>query len=379
MRVFITSLFAHIFLNLYIGIRAWQAFPPKKIWRIPVLSFIGLEMLLYGVVYIFRDSLPDAIVHFGSLFCLSWLMAMVYFTIILLILDLLRLIHRRYPIYPRWVSRHYAQTKFILAIASIVIVGTCMVTGYFHGQKKIIKNIELTVQKENPAHKTLRIAIASDWHIGHIIQKKETQEIVRMINEQKPDIILIPGDILDHDLHIANLKHIDEDLKQLKAPLGVYAIMGNHEYRGWPDAKLRWLEKTGITMLLDSVISPDSTFYLIGRDDYTRKDTRKTIQELTKGLDTNKPMILMDHQPENLNEATQNGIDLAIYGHTHNGQVWPHGWMIAALKPMVYGTKQVGNTLHLVTSGIGMAGPPLRIGTDSEIVIVTVQFEPEKK
>lgn len=374
MRVFITSLFAHIFLNLYIGTRLWQALPRKKSWRIPAVSFIGAEMLLYGVIYIFHDFLPDSFIHFGALFCLSWLMAMVYFTIILLILDCLRLIHRHYPIYPRWVIKHYAQTKYILTCTSVVIVGSIMIKGYIHGQEKQIKEIELTVDKKNDKHRSLRIAIASDWHIGHVIQKKEVQQIVNLINAQNPDLILMPGDILDHDLHIATLQHIEDDLNQLKAPLGVYAVMGNHEYRGWPDAKLRWLEKTGIVMLRDSVVSPDSSFFLIGRDDYSQKAFRKTIHQLTYGLDKSKMLFLMDHQPETLYEATQNGIDIAVYGHTHNGQVWPHGWMIKALKPLVYGLKQIGNTTHLVTSGVGMAGPPLRIGTDSEIIIVTIHF-----
>ena len=379
MRVFITSLFAHIFLNLYIGTRLWQALPCKKIWRIPAVSFIGIEMLLYGTIYLFRDALPDSFVYFGALLCLSWLMAMVYFTIILLILELLRFIHRYYPIYPRWVTKHYAQTKYILTCASIIVVGSIMVKGYIHGQEKQIKEINLTVNKNNDKHRTLRIAIASDWHIGHIIRKKEVQQIVALINAEKPDLVLIPGDILDHDLHIATLQHIEDDLKQLKAPLGVYAVMGNHEYRGWPDAKLRWLKKTGIIMLRDSVVSPDGSFFLIGRDDYTQKETRKTIQQLTHNLDKSKMQILIDHQPEMLYEATQNEIDIAVYGHTHNGQVWPHGWMIKALKPLVYGLKQIGNTTHLVTSGIGMAGPPLRIGTDSEIVVVTIHFMETKQ
>ena len=377
MRIFITSLFAHIFLNSYIGWRVWHALPPKKGWRVPMVALIVMEVLLYGTIYIFRDTLPDSIMYIGGGICLIWLIAMVYFTIILMSLDLMRLIHRRWPIYPKWATKHYLLTKQFLLICSVLIVGTAVYNGYRNGESPIVKEVNLTVKKESPAHKTLKIVVASDWHIGHITRKKEVQNIVQMIKSQHPDIILLPGDIIDHDLHIAYTQKIDEDLRELNAPLGVYAVMGNHEYRGWPEAKIRWLEKSGITLLIDSVASPDGTFYLIGRDDFTNEERRKSLRELTRGVDTSKPIIVMDHQPErfSIDESTRNKADIAFYGHTHGGQIWPHNVLIHLFKPFVYGYRKIGGTHHYVTSGVGMAGPPLRIGSRSEITVVTVTFE----
>ena len=245
-----------------------------------MVLFFTLEVLLYGTIFIFRDSLPDKAMFIGSGICLIWLIAMVYFTIILLSLDLLRLLHRRWRIYPKWVKQRYLLTKQFLLICSILLVSTVLYNGYRNGQSPVVKQMELTVKKGNPVRKELKIAVASDWHIGHIVRKEETRNIVRLINSQNPDIVLLPGDLVDHDLHIAYNQNIDEELRQLKAPLGVYAVMGNHEYRGWPDAKKRWFAKSGITLLVDSVVSPDNTFYLIGRDDFVNEKKRKSMREL---------------------------------------------------------------------------------------------------
>ena len=377
MKIFITSLFAHVFLNLYIGWRVWYALPPKKPARVLLVLFFTLEALLYGTIFIFRDTLSEKALFIGSKICLIWLIAMVYFTIILLSLDLMRLLHRRWQIYPKWVKQRYLLTKQFLLICSTLLVSTVLYNGYRNGQSPVVKQVSLTVTKGNPVRKELKIAVASDWHIGHITRKEETQNIVRLINSQNPDLILLPGDLVDHDLHIAYRLQIDEDLRQLKAPLGVYAVMGNHEYRGWPDAKKRWFAKSHITLLIDSVASPDGTFYLIGRDDFTNEKKRKSMHELTQGIDTTKPIIVIDHQPEavSISEVTRNKADIAFYGHTHGGQIWPHSTLVSLFSPLVYGYKKIGDTHHYVTSGVGMAGPPLRIGSRSEIVIFTVGFE----
>lgn len=102
-------------------------------------------------------------------------------------------------------------------------------------------------------------------------------------------------------------------MKQLKAPLGVYVVYGNHEYRANRIAKYRWLKKTGATLLIDSVTRPDSSFYLIGRDDHINKK-RKPLHALMAGIDTTKPIIVLDHQPWSFAEMTMNGVDLGLHG-----------------------------------------------------------------
>ena len=122
----------------------------------------------------------------------------------------------------------------------------------------------------------------SDLHIGEVIGKDLVQKYVALSNAQHPDMVVLAGDIMDYESRFAENAHIEDDLKQLKAPLGVYIVYGNHEYRANRNAKYRWLQKTGGTLLIDSVVQPDSTFYLIGRDDFIHKK-RKSLHSLMEG------------------------------------------------------------------------------------------------
>ena len=134
-------------------------------------------------------------------------------------------------------------------------------------------DIYLTLPKKSSSRDSLKVVMMSDLHIGEMIGKKNVQRFVKMSNAQHPDLVVIAGDIIDYESRFAENAHIEDDLRQLKAPLGVYGIYGNHEYRANRFAKFRWFAKTGITFLVDSVVSPDSTFTLIGRDDFVNHES----------------------------------------------------------------------------------------------------------
>ena len=213
----------------------------------------------------------------------------------------------------------------------------------------------------------------SAQHIGEMIGKEMVQKYVRLSNEQQPDLVLLAGDIMDYESRFAEQAHIEDDLRQLKSTLGTYIVNGNHEYRANRIAKRRWLQKTGGTLLIDSLVAPDSSFYLVGRDDYINKK-RKTLQAIVKGIDHSKPLIVLDHQPNSFAEMTMNGVDLGLHGHTHNGQIWPYPLVMKLVFECPYGYYRKGNTQFYVSSGIGIAGPPYRVGTASELVVLHVRF-----
>ena len=213
----------------------------------------------------------------------------------------------------------------------------------------------------------------SDLHIGEMIGKELVQRYVKMSNAQHPDLVVLVGDIMDYESRFAEKAHIEEDLKQLKAPLGVYVVYGNHEYRANRIAKYRWLKKTGATLLIDSVARPDSSFYLIGRDDHINKK-RKPLHVLMAGIDTTKPIIVLDHQPWSFAEMTMNGVDLGLHGHTHNGQLWPYPLVMKLIYECPYGYHKKGPVQFYVSSGIGIAGPPYRVGTVSEMIVLHIRF-----
>ena len=380
MRVFLQSIFGQIIFSAYILWRGHQALPKKKSWQIPFILVFVLEIVIFFTGFLFYEYLPDKVFIPLMLVCNTWYIATLYLTLGLLVLEFLRLINKRWAWYPMYVNLYWEKTKIFLFFFFTVGITALMIFGYQNVRYPTVQHIYLTIPKTVEGRDSLTIVMASDWHIGEMIGKKIVQSAVELCNQQNADIIVIPGDIIDYETRFAEKQQIAEDLRQLKATFGVYMTLGNHEYRANPFAKLRWIEKAGITLLVDSVIAPpDSSFYLIGRDDYFNRRNRATLQTLMQHVDPLKPLILLDHQPYRMNEAAMNQVDLALHGHTHNGQVWPYSLLLNLVYECSYGYYRKGNTQFFITSGVGCAGPPYRIGTRSEIVVLHIHFKAADK
>ena len=219
------------------------------------------------------------------------------------------------------------------------------------------------------------MAAISDIHIGYGTTKERLQRYVRMIQAEKPDLILISGDLIDSNLKPVREQHLEQELNQLQAPLGVFMIPGNHEYiSGIGKSRTFIQQQTSIQWLQDSVVTLANGIQLIGRDD-RHNPRRKSIAQLTDTLSSNRPLFLLDHQPYQLDESAQSNIDLQFSGHTHNGQVWPLNLITGHLFEVSHGYKQKGNTHIYVSSGLSLWGPPFRIGTRSEMVIFDINFQ----
>jgi predicted MPP superfamily phosphohydrolase len=375
MKVFLQSIFGQILFSAYIMWRGGQAFPPKKRCRLFFHLVLILEIFVFFTGYLFHDYLPDSIFIPLMFVCNTWYIASLYITIVLLVLELFRIINKRWAWYPVLVNLYWEKTKIILFVMTAIGITVFMIHGYYNTKYPDVQYVYVTIPKKVEGRDSLTIVMTSDWHIGEMIRKEQVRHNVALVNEQKPDIIVIVGDIIDYDIRIAEKEHIDDDLRQLKAPLGVYAVLGNHEYRANRYAKIKWIEKAGIQLLIDSVYCPpDSSFYLAGRDDYINHRNRATLTSLMQKVDMSKPVILLDHQPNRFNEIAMNNIDLSLHGHTHNGQVWPYSIFLQLIFECPYGYYRKGNTQFFVSSGIGFAGPPYRIGTSSEIVVFHIRF-----
>ena len=165
-----------------------------------------------------------------------------------------------------------------------------MIHAYHTVMNPIVKNVYITLPKAAGDRDSLTIVMMSDLHIGEVIGKDLVQKYVALSNAQHPDMVVLAGDIMDYESRFAENAHIEDDLKQLKSSVGRIYRLRNHEYRANRNAKYRWLQKTGGT-LIDSVVQPDSTFYLIGgMISSIRK--RKSLHSLMEGVDTGKPIIV---------------------------------------------------------------------------------------
>jgi predicted MPP superfamily phosphohydrolase len=166
---------------------------------------------------------------------------------------------------------------------------------------------------------------------------------------------------------------------QIKSKLGVYAITGNHEYIGGVESAVKYLKEHGIKELRDTCVLIDNRFYLVGREDRDRPrftgKPRHELSDLMQQVDRSYPVILMDHQPFNLDRTVDQGVDLQLSGHTHHGQLWPFNYITSAMYEISCGYKKIGQTHFYVSTGFGTWGPPVRLGNRPEIVQITLTFD----
>lgn len=373
MKVFIQSLYGQLLLTAYIAWRGSSAIPQQRKWRVPYWAFFVAEVALFLFGYVFRNDLPDNVMLPLMMVCNTWYIASVYLTLGLIALEIIRWGDRAFHWIPGFVRRHWTGAKRAVFFLFILGVTALMANAYHTVTHPVVKHLYITLPKKSSTRDSLRIAMMSDMHIGEVIRKPLVQRQIALCNAERPDMVVLVGDMLDYESRWAENDRIEEDFQQLKAPLGVYEVNGNHEYRANIHAKRKWLRKIG-TLLIDSVASPDSTFLLVGRDDFVNKK-RKALRELLEGQDTTLPTIVLDHQPWSFSEMRMNHIDLGLHGHTHNGQLWPYPLVMKLIYECPYGYYRKGPTQHYVSSGVGCAGPPYRVGTLSEIIILHIQFK----
>ena len=373
MKVFLQAIFGQIVCNAYIFCHGYQALPSKRALRVPFILLFVFELLLYFFGYFFHNVLPDSTLYPVLLICNTWYIASMYLTMGLVVLDLIRLSNRIRPWYPEIIQKNWSTVKSALFFVFVFSVTGLMIKAYYNAVYPVVKHVYIHIPKVVEGKDSLTIVMMSDIHIGESIGKKHVQRFVELCNAEHPDLILIGGDVMDYELRRAEKEYIADDFQRFNAPLGVYMILGNHEYRANRYAKIRWFEKTGGILLVDSVAMPDSTFYLIGRDDILNSK-RASLETLMQGVDTSKPVIVLEHRPTFARDVIDNKCDLGLYGHTHNCQYWPFSFFLKYIFEFPYGYFSEGNAHINVTSGIGFTGPPFRIGTRSELVVLHLRF-----
>ncbi|WP_319779637.1 metallophosphoesterase [Maridesulfovibrio sp.] len=182
------------------------------------------------------------------------------------------------------------------------------------------------------------------------------------------------GDILDD--HDSELSGAADELALIKAPLGKFAVLGNHEYYLGNRWSRRMLEKQGVQVLGDSSTIVDDKFLLVGRNDFANLRSGGPRFALKNVIPEGNslPIILMDHTPRELDEAEQNNVALQVSGHTHNGQLFPFNLVVKKLYEQEYGTYKKGDTLYYISCGVGTWGPPLRTTSRPEVVLMKVRI-----
>ncbi|WP_169763511.1 metallophosphoesterase [Campylobacter mucosalis] len=263
--------------------------------------------------------------------------------------------------------------KFCFDITFLILIFSYFFKGIFSALTP--PKIKQTNIKIKGLKSPLKIAMITDVHIGDFLQKEFLATLVYQINEQKPDMLVIVGDLIDFNAQ--KIGDFLDPLKDIKARYGVFYVPGNHEYYHGIDGILEKIEQVGVKILGNKNIELDE-INLAGVYDLAGIKFKHLSPNLHKALDgknDDKPTILLSHQPKFL-KTMDISVDLVLCGHTHAGQIFPFGLLVLLDQNYLYGLYQVNDKMQLyVSSGAGFWGPPLRILTQSEIAILNLTGE----
>ncbi len=365
-------------LNYYVFIRGWQALEGLPHLRILYTAVFLVLFASYILAKFLTEYIPgflyDLMLWIGSF----WFAFMIYFLLSIICIDIIRSVLFQFHLMPGFVKQNYLYVKHLLGIAVFLIVGLTVLYGYLNTTKLQVKELKLTLHKGKSQLRSINAVMVSDIHLSPMDDERFLSQIVNKINLLKPDIVFIPGDLFDDKAKVLNERKIGKALFELNPKYGGYASTGNHEFINGIDGAVAYMTNHNIKVLRDSSVLIDNSFYIAARDDRSKKqftgEDRKSLEEILKELDRDYPVILMDHTPFGLGDAEKNNIDLQLSGHTHHGQMFPANLITKMIYEVSWGYLKKNMTQYYVSCGVGTWGPRVRIGSNSEIVSLKIEF-----
>ena len=336
---------------------------------------LSLTLSLYIAIILPNGSIKKILSIVGN----YYLGLMIYLNIILLLFFLINQLLKK--------SNRIHIIEGLITILLITFIG---IYGTINSNIIHTTKYEVNINKKSNI-KSLKIVMVADLHLGYNKGLKMVKNMVSKINKEKPDIVIIAGDIFDNNYDALDKPNeMVRELKRIKTKYGVYSVYGNHDVKekvllGFTfqnkkkknsDKRMdEFLKKSNIKLLKDDYVLIKDSIYIYGRPDLKKSTNRKSAKELTNIFDKNKPIIVIDHQPKQLNELSKEGVDLDLSGHTHDGQIFPLNFIVKLAYDNSYGIKRYNNMTSIVTSGVGIYGPNMRVLTKAEITSVKINFK----
>ena len=362
---------AFIIPNIYIFFRIKHLFINKAYRRLYILIYLLLVAFfpLMGRRSINEmSSLIQALTTFSGYLVAFYL----YFFLAVLLYDLFLLINLKAGILSSETRKKFSFRLFTLS--ALIFFSIAVVTGGAINLNTIrISKYEVVIPRKNSTIDHLRIAFVADFHIQQNTNMHFVEQFVRKVNALKPDILLYGGDIVEGDRENETTEAVEASLRTIITKYGTYGVVGNHEFYGGQQQG-SFFRRAGITLLCDTIIRIDSSFYLAGRYDQHFRN-RKTINAILESTPHDLPIMLMDHRPTELQQVSQTAVDVQFSGHTHNGQLFPLNYIIHDMYELSWGYKKIRDTHFFVTSGLRLWGPPVKTAGKSEIMLVDIRFK----
>ncbi|HPP23221.1 MAG TPA: metallophosphoesterase [Candidatus Saccharicenans sp.] len=374
----VVSLLLYGFLNGYIIKRGLQAFSSRSVGRLLFVAVFSFLILSFPLSRIINGQFSHRLSQILAVPGIYYLAFMFYLFLLLFLKDLIRwscLLFQQPVKTSSWLSvSNTASFTVILSVSLIIIF-----SGHLNAIRPVVKTLHLQVDKTADSRTGLRAVMLSDIHLGMYNRSNRLEALVRKINELNPEIVFFAGDIVDEAIGAEEEEKMVRLMKDIRAPLGLFACPGNHEYYGGLEKNISYLERAGVQELLDKALKIDGSFYVIGRKDRAALrfgDRRASLPAIMAAdqVEPSLPLIVLDHQPIGLEEAEQAGLDLLLCGHTHAGQLFPLNIINKLIYEKNWGYLKKGQTHIYVTSGAGTWGPAVRTGSRSEIVLLELSF-----
>jgi predicted MPP superfamily phosphohydrolase len=369
LRFFAIALGVYTLTNAYILVRVFQGLAGPGMPGIIARVFLVLWILAYPAGRIAERTLPWAglsrcLVVSGSLYLGFMVTALFLF----LASDTALLAVHRGPV-PSSLRR-----TILLAVTflSILVVGIGTVNSLYPRAR------EAKLELPGRSGKPIRVALFSDLHMGPLVGNGRVRNLVKQVNALDPDLVLLVGDIVDEDVSRLAEERMAEALSGLSPRIGSFAVTGNHEYYAGEEEAVSYLESAGIRVLRDEAVVVEDRLVIAGRKDRTASrfgESRLPLGEILRETRRDLPVLVLDHQPRNLEEAEAAGVDLQVSGHTHHGQILPFNLVTSRLYEISRGWGARGKTRFLVSSGVGTWGPPMRTSAAPEIWLLVLDFK----
>jgi predicted MPP superfamily phosphohydrolase len=365
--------------------------------RTPFLLLIGIVQLIFSLAHWF---LYETWVHFWYappaapsrfLWLVVFILSLTFTAASVLSLQTAnRLVRWFYTVSAVWIGfgsfALYAATACWIVAGLQLLLGTAlasrMIAGILFGAAVMV-TIYGVLNASSPRVRTFRVkldglpeswrgktaALVSDLHLGPVHGAGMSRKTVEALNHINPDIVFIPGDFYDGTT--ADLSALAAPWKELRVPLGAYFVAGNHEQFRDDTPYFNALQGAGIHILHNQKVDVDGLQIAGVHFADTVHPARYHEVLRNMRIDASRASVLLSHAPSRLGVPEQEGISLQLAGHTHGGQFWPYTWITNQIfGQYVHGLSRFGRLTVLTTYGVGTWGPPLRVGTIPEVVLI---------
>ena len=367
-------------LNHFVGFEGWKYVGRHLRIKINIYWgiywFIALSYISGKILdWFFQgNAIADILLSLDS----YWFTAREYFLAILILSILVGFLIKKVG-KPAIKVTNFLQNTPVMGLVFVVAIIVYFSYGTWNARNTVITCYDISIEKKAGDLSSLNVVMLSDLHLGRVINRKRLISLVDEINKLKPDIVLIAGDCIEDDYEEFIRQDMAQILRRINSKYGVYAVLGNHDMATEnTEVNIENLSKANVNVLKDQYIKVADSFYIVGRSDrgeVGENSERQKISEIVMGIDKSLPVILMDHQPVDFNFAKENGVDVQLSGHTHNGQDIFGKFFVALSYDHAYGISIQDNFYAIVSSGYGTWGSPIRVGTCSEIVNININFK----